>query len=73
MALSKRVLIKRSKSYWRPRSINVLVTITDLSDVLQTPVVGVRVFDTEPSIAYEDLPTVEPRGPGISKLFEGLL
>lgn len=73
MALSKRVLIKRSKSYWRSRSINVLVSITDLSDVLQMPIVGARALDTEPSIAYEDLPTVEPRGPGISKLFEGVL
>lgn len=69
MALSKRVLIKRSKSYWRPRSINVMVIITDLADVLQMPVVGLHAASTEPSIAYEGLPIIEPRGPGISALF----
>lgn len=72
MALSKRKLIKQSKSYWRPRSINVQFTIMDLSDVLQMPVVG-HTPDPYPNIAYKDLPTIEPRGPGIAALFRGVL
>ncbi|QXO10226.1 hypothetical protein pEaSNUABM37_00267 [Erwinia phage pEa_SNUABM_37] len=71
MALSKRGLIKRSKSFFRRRFIRMNITIVDLSDIMQMPV-GPVAYVPVKGRGAEGI-TVAPRPLGISKLFEGVL
>lgn len=71
MALSKRNLIKRSKSYLRRRSIKVNVTIVDLSSVMCIPR-GKHRGGCERVEGKFHYYHVEPRESGIGKLMEGI-
>lgn len=71
MALSKRNLIKQSKSYFRRRSINVTVSIVDLSSVMCLPR-GKHRGGCERIEGKFHYYHVEPRESGVGKLMEGI-
>jgi hypothetical protein len=68
MALSKRNLIKRSKSFLKRRSVKVTMTIVDLSSVMPIHRGKHRGISPTLNLKYQIHP-VEPRGPGIGRLF----
>lgn len=72
MALSKRNLIKRSKSYFRRRSINVNITIVDLSGVMSIAR-GKHRGGCDPIADKFHYYHIEPRESGVGKLMEDVL
>lgn len=69
MALSKRNLIKQSKSFFHRRSIKVNMTIVDLSSVMAIP----GKVSREPIDDKYHYYHIEPRESGVGKLMEGVL